>query len=454
MTETNQSDYEFLWTQIKKLAQETISPIMYSTCISGLKAVDVIGSIIILETPSSSFANAIGGTLAERLKTAIQKANLGLTDFALKVEGEEGYAYNAPSDDIIEDDYVPVPIDAKFTFDSFVVGKCNDFAVSAAKAVAKNPAGAYNPLFIYGSSGLGKTHLLQSIANYVAQNKPTTRVLYTTSEKFLNEMVDSIYTGKSSQNSRTRGAEFRNRYRNVDILIVDDIQFLSKRQGLQEEFFHTFNELTAQNKQIVLSSDRPPKEIETLEERLKTRFDGGLTVDIQAPDLETKIAILKRKAFEKKCPVPDDVLNFIASGSGNDIRTLEGRLNKVIFASKLQEENISVDLASQAINQSVSEESEVLTVDLIINSVCSYYKIDKNDLIGKCKKKEVVTPRHICIYLVCELMNLPLVAIGESLGGRDHTTIIHAREKIKNSIKVNDKLTKEVNDIKNIILKQ
>lgn len=264
-----------------------------------------------------------------------------------------------------------------------------------------------------------------------------------------------MISGKIS--SRDKGARFRLHYRNVDILMIDDIQFLAKKPGVQEEFFHTFNELSSQNKQIVLTSDRPPKEIATLEERLRTRFEGGLIADIQPPDLETKIAILKRKALERKSPMPDDVLEFLANDSGHDVRTLEGRLTKVLFASKLHEEPISLNLAKLALSESVNEggtSSEEITPDVIISSVCGYYKYKRDDLLGKGKKADLVKARQICAYLMCEMLTLPLMAIGNVMGGRDHTTIMYSRDKVEELVKLNEKMAKEVDDIKNIILKQ
>ena len=233
------------------------------------------------------------------------------------------------------------------------------------------------------------------------------------------------------------------------------MQFLAKKQAVQEELFHTFNELQSQNKQIVLTSDVPPKEIATLEERLRTRFEGGLIADIQPPDTETKIAILKQKSYERKVVISNDVLDFLARDSGTDVRTLEGRLTKVIFASKLHEQPITLELAANALNEALSEEEhETVTSDKIISSVCAFYKISRENLLGKSKKKELVQPRQICAFLMCDIMNIPLVSIGEAMGGRDHTTIIHSREKVNNLLKVNDRVAKEVNDIKNIILKQ
>ena len=309
----------------------------------------------------------------------------------------------------------------------------------------------FNPLYIYGGTGLGKTHLMQAIANEIARKKPMLKVIYTTSENFLNEYIDML-SKKNRQDYETR---FRNRYRNVDVLIIDDIQFWAGKYGVQEAFFHTFNELFAQNKQIVISSDCPAKDIATLEERLRTRFEGGLIADIQPPDLETKIAILKRKALEKKCVVPDEVLAFLVKNSDNNVRTLEGRLNTVIFASKLHEKPISLSLAAIALQESINrDEQEAVTPDSVIRATCSYYSITKADLLGKNKRQELVRARQICTYLMCEMLTLPLVSVGKEMGGRDHATVIYSRDKVADLLRVNDALAKDVNDIKSIILKQ
>ncbi len=446
---SDNDQFELLWKKISETLQATLSPITYNTYISKLKAVDIDGTKIILSTDNEFFANFIGKNLTEKMKEALQKADTGITDFELVIEGSDDVVFTTEEE---EEDYSPLSVDPRFTFESFVAGKSNEFVFAAAKAVAKTPGANFNPLYIYGASGLGKTHLMQSIANYISLHKPALRVMYTTCEKFINELIDSIYLNKG--NNRDMQAKFRNRYRNVDVLLIDDVQFLAKKQAVQEELFHTFNALQAENKQIVLTSDVPPKEIATLEERLRTRFEGGLIADIQPPDAETKIAILKQKAFERKAVIPPDVLDFLARDSGTDVRTLEGRLTKVIFASKLHEKPITLELAATALNEAISEEHETITSDKIISGICSFYKITKDKLLGKSKKKELVIPRQICAYLMCEIMNIPLVSIGEALGGRDHTTVIHSREKVTNLIKVNDRVAKEVEDIRNIILKQ
>jgi chromosomal replication initiator protein len=319
---------------------------------------------------------------------------------------------------------------------------------AAAKAVAESPAEAYNPLFIYGGTGLGKTHMLMAIANYIKLHRPTLNVLYATCEQFTNQMVESLSKGKLTP------ADFRRKYRNVDVLLIDDVQFLSKRQGTQTEFFHTFNELIMQNKQVVLASDRHPSEIEFLEDRIRTRFEGGLLADVQPPDLETRIAILKRKAEEQRCAIDIKVLTHIAEICEGDIRTLIGRLTRVIFASKLHEKPITVELVNEALKESAAEKQEKLQTEDIINCVSNFYKISKADMLGKKKNKEFVEPRQICAYLITELMNLPLATIGKNLGNRDYTTVIYARNKVAEQIKTDNKLAVEINDIRNMLLKK
>ncbi|MBQ9729328.1 MAG: chromosomal replication initiator protein DnaA, partial [Clostridia bacterium] len=346
------------------------------------------------------------------------------------------------------DSFQPSPINKRFTFDSFVAGMDNKLVYEAAKSVAENPGELLNPLYIYGESGLGKTHLLHAIANAIAERYPEKRVLYTTFENFLNEFINAL--------THRNNEKFRAHYRNVDVLMIDDIQFLSDKNAVQEEFFHTFNQLSQEHKQIVLTSDCHPDKIATLADRLRTRFNGGMIVDVQPPDLETKIAILKRKAMERKCVIPEDVLSFLAQNSNHDVRSLEGRLTKVIFASKLHEEAISLDLAKRALSESVSEdkEAEALTPDTVLSAVCGYYKMKREDLVGKGKKADLVKARQIASYLLCEMLSLPLVSVGKIMGGRDHTTIMYSRDKVEELLRLNERYAKEVDDVKNIILKQ
>ena len=443
---------KFIWEKISEKIKGTISIFSYNTFFDTIEPIDILNRCIVLKCSDEDKARIIESRHAEVLRKAIEACGQGLSGFKLVVDGSDVYNMDSAEDSM--ESFNPVPLNKNYTFSSFVVSSGTKFVYAAAKAVAENPGESFNPLFIYGESGLGKTHLMQAIANEIAKTHPEKRVLYTTCDNFLNEFIDSMISGKP--NARDRSAQFRAHYRNVDVLMIDDIQFLAKKPGTQEEFFHTFNELFSQNKQIVLTSDKHPKEISTLEERLRTRFEGGLITDIQPPDLETKIAILKRKALERKCPMPDDVLEFLASNSSHDVRTLEGRLTKVLFASKLHEEPISLSLAKRALSESVSEteEKEAITHKTIIDAVCSYYKQKREDLLGKGKKADLVKARQICAYLMCEMLSLPLVSIGNVLGGRDHTTIMYSRDKIQELIKLNDRIAKEVDDIKNIILKE
>lgn len=444
------NNLDFIYQPIKRKMEELISPISYITYIEKLVPVEIDGRFIVLETLTENFAQYITKNLADKMREAIIKADVGLSDFRLVVKGSGGYAFNSAEEEPLYSP--PNNLNKKFTFDSFVAGN-NLFAYKAAKSVADDPAGVYNPLFIYGGTGLGKTHLIQAVANQIINEKPQLRVVYITCEQFVNEIIDSML-GKGPE-AREKGNKLRQYYRSADVLIIDDIQFIAGKKAVQEEFFHTFNELVARNKQIIITSDQPPKELNNLEDRLRTRFQGGLVLDMLPPDYETKIAILKLKSFEKRCIVSDEVLSFLARDSGDDVRTLEGRLTKVIFASKLHEEPITVELARNALKEAVSESgSEEITPASVINAVTGFYKVTRSELVGKCKKKELVLPRQVCCYLMCELLSLPLLSIGKELGNRNHTTILYSRDKIESMIAVNDKLAKEIDDIKNIILKK
>lgn len=448
MTEKTQLDY--LWEKISEKLEAVISPITYTTYVRDIVPDSISGRKIILKAVSEMGADTLMKKYADEIKQAVVDADVGLNGFVFIVEGSDVYSLERAQRE--SEDFDPLPVDKRYTFESFVPGPNNKLVYAAAKAVAENPGGSesFNPLFIYGETGLGKTHLMQAIANEIRAKKPSLKVLYTTCDKFTNEIIDNMIT---KNGGRDKDALFRAHYRSADVLLVDDIQFIAKKPATQEAFFHTFNELYAQNKQIVITSDRPPQEIATLMERLRNRFEGGLMADVQPPDLETKIAILKRKALERKCVLPDDVLAYLAKNSDSNVRTLEGRLNKLIFASKLHEEPFSMSLARTALNESVPEKQETVTPEKIIRSVCSYYKITKGELMSKDKRAEIVRARQICAYLMCDMLSLPLVNVGKSLN-RDHSTVIHARDKIAKDVKVNDRVAKDVDDIRNVILKQ
>ncbi len=313
-------------------------------------------------------------------------------------------------------------------------------AHAAALAVAESPAKAYNPLFLYGGVGLGKTHLMHSIGHYILSQNPNAKVLYASSEKFTNELINSIKDDKNQA--------FRNKYRNIDVLLIDDIQFIAGKERTEEEFFHTFNTLYEDNKQIIISSDRPPKEIKTLEDRLRSRFEWGLIADIQPPDLETRIAILRKKAEIEKLVVPNDVILFIAKSIVSNIRELEGALNRIIAYSTLANKEITIDLASEALKDLMSaDKPKTITTELIQEVVASYYNLKPEDLRSPKRTRNIAYPRQIAMYLCRKLTDLSLPKIGEKFGGRDHTTVIHGYEKIENEILEDFELKQTIEDL-------
>ncbi|GFZ33326.1 chromosomal replication initiator protein DnaA [Clostridium zeae] len=337
-------------------------------------------------------------------------------------------------------DEMSATLNPKYTFNSFVIGNSNRFAHAASLAVAESPAKAYNPLFIYGGVGLGKTHLMHAIGHYILKNNPKAKVVYVSSEKFTNELINAI---KDDTNE-----EFRNKYRNVDVLLIDDIQFIAGKERTQEEFFHTFNTLHEANKQIILSSDRPPKEIPTLEDRLRSRFEWGLIADTQAPDFETRMAILKKKADVEKLNVANEVMVYIATKIKSNIRELEGALIRIVAYSSLTNREITVDLASEALKDIISnKQGNHITIELIQETVSNYFNLRVEDLKSQRRTRNVAYPRQIAMYLSRKLTDMSLPKIGEEFGGRDHTTVIHAYEKISGGLKSDEVLQNTVNDI-------
>ncbi len=332
------------------------------------------------------------------------------------------------------------PLNPKYTFDSFVIGNSNRFAHAAALAVAEVPAKVYNPFFIYGGVGLGKTHLMHAIGHRILQIHPENKVLYISSEKFTNDFINAIMSGHPDS--------FRNRYRNIDVLLIDDIQFLAKKEQTQEEFFHTFNALHEANKQIIISSDRPPKDIPTLEDRLRSRFEWGLTTDIQSPDLETRIAILRKKALLENISMPNDVIVYISSRIDNNIRELEGAFNRVNAYAFLNRSPINIDLAMDALKDLFpKEKASQVTPIKIQEAVANHFKIKIDDLNSKRRTRNVTVPRQLAMYLCRELTDLSLPKIGELFGGRDHTTVIHAYEKVNRERQEDSRLSALIAEI-------
>ena len=338
-------------------------------------------------------------------------------------------------------------LNPKYTFDTFVVGSNNNFAHAASLAVADSPGEIYNPLFLYGGVGLGKTHLMHSIAHFILEKDPTKKVLYVTSETFTNELIDALKIGKNG--NELAMTTFREKYRNNDVLLIDDIQFIIGKESTQEEFFHTFNELYLAKKQIVISSDKPPKDMETLEERIRSRFECGLTADIGSPDYETRMAILRRKEEMDNFHLDDEILKYIATNIKSNIRELEGALNKLLAYSNLEQTEITMEVAMKELQNIISpDKPREITPQLIIDVVCEHFHITKEQMISKSRSNDIAKPRQIAMYLCKNMTGVSLENIGELLGGRDHSTVIHGINKVEAELQTNEATVNLLNTIK------
>ena len=436
-----------VWDNALNILEKELSATSFDLWIKSLEPIDFKDGTFYLSTTSETAKQRIKNTHGNQIKEALLISSEEIKDFKILDPNEkESYNLEALITQNNEDNNVLCNFNPKYTFETFVVGNSNRYVYAAARGVAEHPFSRINPLFIYGGVGLGKTHLLHSIGNYVRKNYPDLKVLYVTCEKFTNDYIESLKSGKDYANSK-----FREKYRNLDILIIDDIQFISNKVSTQEEFFHTFNDLYQNNKQIIIASDRHPKEIATLEDRLRSRFSSGLIQDIQSPDVETRLAILQKKVQEEKYTVSDEVINYIADNCDTNVREMEGILSKVYFYSTLLgKEEATLDDLKEALKDHVSSNKLSLTSDRIIDCVCKYFSISKEDLTGKKRNKEIVEPRQICMYVIYEMLDLPLTSIAQIFGKKDHTTVIHAREKISTDIKTNNRLKVIVNDIKSM----
>ncbi len=422
-------------------AKETIRPQM--TGLSFHAWIDVIvplalqNGVLVLEVPSPDIKKTLQDFYFENLYTAAKAANDTISDVRL-VLPEDRALYLAPESN------EPINVFAlnpKYTFDSFVVGSSNHFAHAAALAVAQNPANAYNPLFLYGGVGLGKTHLMHAIGHSVKQNFPGTRVMYVTSETFTNELITAIQYDKR--------LDFRKKYRNVDVLLIDDVQFIAKKQSVQEEFFNTFNTLHNANKQIIISSDRPPKEISSLEERLRSRFEWGLIADIQPPDIETRIAILHNRAKLDHLNVSNDIILFIAEHANSNIRELEGCLTRVVAYSMLRRRPLTLELTTEALKDLLPEvRKKEITPQLIKETVADYYSISLDSLLSERRDREIVMPRQMAMYLCHNMLGLPYKRISTLFSRNDHTTAINACRRIDEMMQEDPAFSDVIEDIK------
>ncbi|MDI9476348.1 MAG: chromosomal replication initiator protein DnaA [Natronincolaceae bacterium] len=425
-----QDELPQIWEKTLGLIKPELTEVSFSTWIKPIEPIFLKDDKIILGA-SNIFAKDI---LVSRYTTLIANAINQITSNKYKVEfivpsEEKPISFKEKNNSDLSSPAETsslTNLNPRYTFDTFVIGNSNRFAHAASVAVAESPSKAYNPLFIYGGVGLGKTHLMHAIGDYILQNNPKTKVVYVSSETFTNELINSIRDD--------RNVDFRNRYRTMDVLLIDDIQFIAGKERTQEEFFHTFNTLHESNKQIIISSDRPPKEIPTLEDRLRSRFEWGLIADIQPPDLETRIAILRKKAQIENVEIPNEIMVHIAKKIQSNIRELEGALIRIIAYSSLTNSEITVELASEALKELFSSKARELNVDLIKETVSAQFNIKMEDFNSKKRTRAIAYPRQIAMYLCRELTDLSLPKIGEEFGGRDHTTVIHAYDKITNDI--------------------
>lgn len=439
-------DINETWSAVMKLLEEELTSVSFSTWIETIVPVSLNKNSIVLEVPSEFNLGIIKSRYKDLLQNAIKLVTKRNLDIELFVKSGEGLVKKEVSPE--ESTAILSILNPKYTFNTFVKGNGNQLAHAAALAVAEAPATAYNPLFIYGGVGLGKTHLMHAIGHYVLEQNNDSRVLYTSSEKFTNELINAI--------KDDRNEEFRNKYRNIDVLLIDDIQFIGGKERTQEEFFHTFNALYELNKQIVISSDKPPKEILTLEERLRSRFEWGLIADIQAPDTETRIAILRKKSQLERYDIPNEVLVYIANNIESNIRELEGALNRVIAYASLTGSPITLELAQDCLKQILAGISVAnINHTTIMKVVSRYYDISPEQLVTQKRSRDISFPRQVAMYLCRELTGMSLPKIGQVFGGRDHTTVMHACDKIQDEMEKSAELRRAVIEIKrNITGKQ
>lgn len=453
-------DLQLVWKDACAELEKEMTAVSYMVWVEKLSPLCVKDGFLVLLAPSKNTRNVLVKSYLDIINRSLSSAKASL--LGAKIICDEEVTEFA-GDEVLDGEltvvsdkkeFFPSPFIERYTFDTFVVGESNKLAFYGAKSVAEKPGSSdgvlnLNPLFIYGGVGLGKTHLLHSIGNYITKHYPSLKIVYMPTETLANEYYAALEKTSTEKNAYRN---FIEKYKSVDVLMFDDVQFLKKKIGLQDAIFHIFNTLYQSGKQIILSSDRPPKEIEMIEDRLCSRFEGGLLADIGMPSLDMRIAIIKKKMFLQNISAPDTVVYFLAEKIDSNIRELEGALSKVILFTQLANKACP-DLETTKEALKVSEQSAKDEIDSgdIINAVCNYYRINKNDIISKKKTKEISDARMVAVYLICDLLSLPLVTVGQLFGGRDHTTIIHARDKITKSVKENLSLDSQIKDIKSLL---
>lgn len=439
-------DSHDIWQQVLAIIQTKLSKPSYDTWFKQTKASFAHDGMVIVTAPTTFAVEWLESRYTKLVRTTLFEFLGRQVDIKFDIEENKPpmapaiHPQAAQQQQLVPEEPFTHMLNTKNTFDTFVVGVNNRFAHAASLAVAEAPATNYNPLFLYGGVGLGKTHLMHAIGHYILEHNPKMRVLYISSEKFTNEFINAIRDN--------RGESFRTKYRNIDVLLIDDIQFLAGKEQTQEEFFHTFNALHEERKQIIISSDRQPKEIPTLEERLRSRFEWGLITDIQPPDLETRIAILRKKAKAENLDIPNEAMVYIANQIDTNIRELEGALIRVVAYSSLINEDITTHLAAEALKDIIpSSRPKMITIQDIQQRVGELYGLKLEDFKARKRTKAVAFPRQIAMYLSRELTDFSLPKIGEAFGGRDHTTVIHAHEKIMQQIKKDQELYKIIHNL-------
>lgn len=435
-----------LWAKACDLLKNEMNKVSYQTWIeTNLTPKTLEGDVLTLLIAMENMKVMITNRYAPLIATCLSQVAGQPMNVEILTRAEiENKASRKPAAPAVTADG-SVQLNPKYTFDSFIVGGGNRFAHAAALAVAESPADTYNPLFIHGGVGLGKTHLMHAIGHYVQEQYPEKKLLYITSENFTNELITAIQQG--------RNTEFRYRFRNVDILMVDDIQFIAGRDATQEEFFHTFNTLHTAGKQIILTSDRPPQEIAKLEERLSSRFAWGLIVDIKKPDIETRIAILREKVRQEHMNIPDDVLELIATHVSSNIRELEGNLIRLNAYAQLVNKPVTVEVCQEALREVlVQPKARQINAQVVMQTISDYYGITVDDLTNQSRRREITVPRQIAMYLTRELTTMSLPQIGQAFGNRDHSTVLHACKTVEKNIRETPQTASVVNDIKGLIV--
>lgn len=447
-----QIDKDELLKQAKELLKDEVTQIAYETWIITLEMPEITDDHIVFKASSKFHHDLIKTRYADLILNTFKYLTNKEWTFSVIYDDKEqkvedktiisnSQSQNQDTDLEISNNKTLNP---KYTFDTFVVGNNNRFAHAAAIAVGDKPGESYNPLFLYGGVGLGKTHLMHAIGNRIQKNNKSTKILYVTSEKFTNQLINAIKDNKNEI--------FRNKYRTIDVLLIDDIQFIAGKERVQEEFFHTFNALHEDKKQIIISSDKPPRDIPFLEDRLKSRFEWGLLADISCPDYETRLAILRKKAQEENIVVDDNILANIANKIDSNIRELEGVFNKIIARASLTHSPITIELAENTINEFKAASEKVLSSDFVKETVAKYFNINKDDLSSNKRSNEIAFPRQIAMFLCREVANMSYPKIGEDFGNRDHSTVMHACKKIEKEIKDKNNTKLIVESVKNIII--